>query len=147
LTAVRDEGRPELGEDWERNPAVAAARAAIAEKLDHLRYIRENPPPAKEPAPRKHYSRRWKKPWASETHMPAPPDYSRIRPYAAGEAELEAAGTESVDHLVCEVNRLAKAANSWPVSQGDFPRNKRSFMRLVERRNWLRQQAGQKPEA
>lgn len=52
--------------------------------------------------------------------------------------ELEAAGVASVDALVDEVNRLAAESGDWPVTQGDFPRRKVDFVRLVKRRDCLR---------
>jgi hypothetical protein len=71
-----------------------------------------------------------------------PPDYSRLRRYEASPAELEIAGTPSVDALVQKVNRLSKLGGRSPVTQGDFPSSKRKFHRLVARLAELEQLYG-----
>jgi len=61
------------------------------------------------------------------------PDYSRIRPYAASQEELDRAGASSVHDLVVTFNEAARGTIWSPVSQADYPTSKAKFDRLAER--------------
>jgi hypothetical protein len=71
-------------------------------------------------------------PAAEEHKRLDPPDYSRLRRYAATPEELAAAGTATVDELVERLNAHVGRGLSHPVTQADFPNSKRNFARLAD---------------
>lgn len=127
---------------WEALPAVGEARAEIAERMAGLRLPRpaarrETVQGYRRPSPGRRDRKRRERLPAPPPDIASVPDYSRLRRYAATPQELAAVGAASVDALVDEVNRLAAAAGSWPVAQGDFPRNRKLLLSLARRRDWL----------
>lgn len=140
MTAMESDGE-KPGASWEALPAVAEARAEIAERMASLRLPhpavrRETVQGYRRPSPGRRDRKRRERLPAPPPDIASIPDYSRLRRYAATPQELESVGAASVDALVDEVNRLA-AAGSWPVAQGDFPRNRKLLLSLARRRDWL----------
>jgi hypothetical protein len=59
------------------------------------------------------------------------PNYAGMKRYQASADELSAIGVKTIDELVERVNRQLIKAGNWPLSQGDFPRTRTQFKKVV----------------